>query len=209
MVAGHSLGEISALTVAGALSFEDGLKLVAKRAEAMQKACEANPSGMAAIIGMDDNQIIEVCEGIDSLVIAANFNSPGQVVISGTNEGVDEAVQKLSEAGAKRAIKLAVGGAFHSPLMEPARMELEKTLSKIEFKNPRCPVYQNVDGLPSANGEEIKEKLNVQMVSPVLWTKTIENMLKDKAGNFVESGPGKVLQGLIKKIDRKLECSSL
>ncbi len=202
MVAGHSLGEFSALVTSGALSFEDGLELVSKRAKAMQKACEQNPSAMAAIIGLEDNVIEQICNDIKEIVIPANYNCPGQVVISGTNKGIDEAIEKLSQAGAKRALKLNVSGAFHSSLMEPAKVELEEAINKATFVKPTCPVYQNYDAKPSENPAEIKEKLILQLNNPVRWTQTINNMIADGAESFTEVGPGKVLQGLIKKIDR-------
>jgi [acyl-carrier-protein] S-malonyltransferase len=203
MAAGHSLGEFSALVTARSLSFEDGLILVSRRAGAMQKACEQNPSTMAAILGLDDRIVEEVCSGIDAVVVAANYNSPGQIVISGSNDGIDQAVEALKAKGAKRALKLAVGGAFHSPLMEPARIELGKAIDSVKFNIPVCPVYQNVDGLPSTDPEIIKAKLVRQLTSPVLWTQTIKNMISGGATSFTEVGPGNVLQGLIKKIDKE------
>jgi [acyl-carrier-protein] S-malonyltransferase len=208
MVAGHSLGEFSALVANGALSFENGLKLVSARAMAMQKACELQPSTMAAIIGMEDKQVETVCEEIDEIVVAANYNSPGQIVISGSVPGIDAAVEKLSAMGAKRALKLAVGGAFHSPLMEPARVELEEAIQAAPFADPVCPVYQNVNALPSSDPSTIKANLVSQLTSPVRWTQTVQQMIADGASSFTEVGPGKVLQGLIKKVDRGMETRS-
>lgn len=209
MVAGHSLGEFSALVTSGVLSFEDGLELVSKRALAMQKACEQNPSAMAAIIGLEDKIIEEICDEIEETVIPANYNCPGQIVISGTNKGIDEAIEKLSKAGAKRALKLNVSGAFHSSLMEPAKIELEKAINKAHFVKPICPVYQNYDAKPSQDPEKIKDKLIGQLNNPVRWTQTIKNMIADGALSFTEVGPGKVLQGLIKKIDRNIPVYKL
>ena len=203
MTAGHSLGEFSALVAAGALSFEDGLKLVYARAMAMQKACEAAPSTMAAIIALADEKIEEICSQVTAeghVCVAANFNCPGQVVISGSIEGVNKACEKLKEAGAKRALPLNVSGAFHSPIMQPAKDELEAAIKTTEFQEPRCPVYQNVDGKPHTVPQEIKENLIAQLTAPVLWTKTIEQMVADGAEEFTEYGPGNVQQGLIKKI---------
>lgn len=208
MVAGHSLGEFSALVASGALSFQDGLRLVSQRANAMQKACEMQPSTMAAILGLEDHVVEEVCASIEGTVIAANYNCPGQVVISGTIEAVDLACEKLTEAGAKRAIKLNVGGAFHSPLMEPARLELQTAIQATEFCTPSCPVYQNVDALPYTDPVQIQENLISQLTSAVKWTQTVQNMLKDGVLSFVEVGPGNVLQGLVKKVDRKTPTSS-
>jgi len=208
MVAGHSLGEFSALVANRALSFEDGLSLVFKRAMAMQKACELESSTMAAIIGMEDSQVEKVCQEIDEIVVAANYNSPGQIVISGSVPGIDAAVEKLSALGAKRALKLAVGGAFHSPLMEPARVELEEAIQSAPFADPVCPVYQNVNALPSSDPETIKANLVAQLTSPVRWTQTVQQMIADGASSFTEVGPGKVLQGLIKKVDRGMETRS-
>ena len=199
MVAGHSLGEFSALTAAGALSFEDGLRLVAIRASAMQKACEIKPSTMAAIIGLSDDVVEKTCAEIDGIVVPANYNCPGQLVISGEIEAVDKACAVLKEAGAKRALRLAVGGAFHSPLMEPARVELAEAISRTVISTPVCPVYQNVDAQPSTDPAVIKEKLLKQLTSPVRWTQTVLNMHRDGASEFVELGPGAVLQGLIRK----------
>jgi len=208
MVAGHSLGEFSALVANGALSFEDGLMLVSKRALAMQKACEAEPSTMAAIIGMEDELVEKVCDEIPEIVVAANYNSPGQIVISGSIKGIDLAVVKLSDMGAKRALKLSVGGAFHSPLMEPARAELEEAIRVTPFSNPVCPVYQNVNALPSTDPDVIRKNLVDQLTSPVRWTQSVKNMIADGATSFIEVGPGKVLQGLIKKVDREMETGS-
>ena len=208
MVAGHSLGEFSALVANRALSFSDGLKLVFKRAMAMQKACEVQSSTMAAIIGMEDSQVEQVCEEIDEIVVAANYNSPGQIVISGSVPGIDAAVEKLSAMGAKRALKLAVGGAFHSPLMEPARAELEEAIRSAPFADPICPVYQNVSASPCDDPEFIKTNLVSQLTSPVRWTQTVQQMIADGATSFTEVGPGKVLQGLIKKVDRSMETQS-
>ena len=208
MVAGHSLGEFSALTANGALTFEDGLKLVSKRAMAMQKACEMTPSTMAAILGMDDQIVEEVCSSIEAIVVPANFNSPGQIVISGSNEGIDEAIELLKARGVKRAIKLAVGGAFHSPLMEPARAELESAILDTRFNNPVCPVYQNVNAQPSKDPGAIKNNLVAQLTSPVRWTQSILNMISDGADSFTEVGPGTVLQGLVKKINKDVISGS-
>lgn len=209
MVAGHSLGEFSALVAANALSFEDGLKLVSQRALAMQKACEIEPSTMAAIIGLEDSVVEEVCAAIDEVVVPANYNCPGQLVISGSIEGVDKACEELTKRGAKRALKLPVGGAFHSPLMEPARSELAEAIENIEIVKPICPIYQNVDALPTDDPAVIKENLIVQLTAPVRWTQTVQNMLKDGATSFTEVGPGRVLQGLVKKIDRSVEATSI
>lgn len=208
MVAGHSLGEFSALVAAGALSFEDGLTLVSKRAMAMQKACEINPSTMAAIIALPDNVVEEVCASIPGVVVPANYNCPGQLVISGSNEAIDAACAKLTEAGAKRALKLNVGGAFHSPLMEPARVELEAAIQAAPFKAPICPVYQNVDAKPHTDPAEIKTNLIAQLTAPVRWTQIVQNMIADGATSFTELGPGTVLQGLIKKVDRAAVATS-
>lgn len=199
MVAGHSLGEFSALVCAGAMSFEEGLRLVFARAMAMQKACEAHPSTMAAVLGIEDSKVEEICSKINGIVVPANYNCPGQLVISGTIEAVNEACTALKEAGAKRALVLPVGGAFHSPLMESARKELAEAIKKTSIKKPVCPIYQNVDALPEKNPEIIKEKLLMQLTSPVKWTQTIQNMHRDGATQFTELGPGSVLQGLIKK----------
>jgi len=202
MVAGHSLGEFSALVANKTLSFEDGLRLVSKRAQAMQKACELTPSTMAAILGLDDAIVEEVCAEISDVVVPANYNSPGQIVISGSNEGIDKAIVVLKTKGAKRALKLAVGGAFHSPVMEPARLELEEAIKNTFFNNPICPVYQNVSAKPSTDPEEIKSNLVLQLTSPVRWTQSVINMIAGGATSFVEVGPGNVLQGLIKKINK-------
>ena len=204
MVAGHSLGEFSALTAAGALCFEDGLKLVYARAMAMQKACEAKPSTMAAIIGMDDEIIERICAEVDGIVVPANYNSPGQVVISGEVEAVKEACAKLKEAGAKRALPLAVGVAFHSPLMEPARVELAEAIEATTFNKPVCPIYQNVDARPYTEAEDIKANLLKQLTSPVRWTQTVMNMIQDGMTEFAECGPGAVLTGLIGRIQKSL-----
>ena len=208
MAAGHSLGEFSALVAAGALGFEDGLKLVSKRAMAMQKACEQNPSTMAAIIALPDEKVEEICASVDGVVVPANYNCPGQLVISGTNEAIDEACAKLTAVGAKRALKLNVGGAFHSPLMEPARVELEAAIAAAPFAKPVCPVYQNVDAKPHTDPAEIRANLIAQLTSPVRWTQIVQNMLADGATSFTELGPGSVLQGLIKKVDRSAVCES-
>jgi [acyl-carrier-protein] S-malonyltransferase len=199
MVAGHSLGEFSALVAAGALSFEDGLKLVSLRAQAMQKCCEKTPGAMAAIIKLPDNVIEEICAGIPG-VVPANYNSPGQVVISGEDAGIEEACIKFKEAGAKRALKLAVSGAFHSPLMEPAREELAKAIEDTPIRAPFCPIYQNVSALPTTDPMVIKDNLLKQLTSPVRWTQSVQNMIADGATKFVELGPGTVLQGLVKRI---------
>jgi [acyl-carrier-protein] S-malonyltransferase len=209
MVAGHSLGELSALVANKTLAFEDGLKLVRRRAEAMQKACEANPSTMAAIIGLEDDVIEKTLEEIEGVVVAANFNTKGQVVISGEVAAIDTACDKLKEQGAKMAIKLAVGGAFHSPLMEPARAELAEAIAQTNFSNPICPVYQNVTASAVTDPSEIKENLNAQLTAPVRWTQTMHAMIAGGAQELIEVGPGKVLQGLIKKVDRKFPTSSL
>lgn len=208
MVAGHSLGEFSALVANSAISFEDGLLLVSKRAFAMQKACELSPSSMAAIIGLEDTVVEDVCRSVKGTVVPANYNSPGQVVISGSNEGIDEAILALKEKGAKMAVKLAVGGAFHSPLMKPAKIELEEAIKNTVFNKPICPVYQNVNGNPSSDPGEIKANLVAQLTSPVKWTLTIRNMVLNGASSFTEVGPGKVLQGLIKKIGRDIITES-
>ncbi|MBQ0082475.1 MAG: ACP S-malonyltransferase [bacterium] len=204
MVAGHSLGEFSALVVAGAVSFEDGLRLVLKRAMAMQKCCEKNPSTMAAVLGLADEVAEEVCRGISGIVVPANYNCPGQLVISGTNEAIDEACVKMKEAGAKRALKLAVGGAFHSPLMEDARVELAAAIEATTYHNPVCPVYQNVDALPHSVADEIKANSIAQLTSPVRWTASVQNMIADGATHFYEYGPGEVLRGLIRKINKEV-----
>lgn len=208
MVAGHSLGEFSALVAAGALSFEDGLRLVYARAMAMQKACEAEPSTMAAILGLDDDVVENTLKEIDEVVVPANYNSPGQLVISGSIKGIDIACEKLKEAGARRALPLKVGGAFHSPLMEPARLELAKAINNTLFKNPVCPIYQNVNAKAVTDAEEIKENLIAQLTSPVRWTQIVQNMIAGGATRFIEVGPGNVLQGLVKKVDREIETES-
>lgn len=207
MVAGHSLGEFSALVAAGALSFDDGLRLVSARAQAMQKACELKPSTMAAVLALPDEKVEEICAGIDGVVVCANYNCPGQIVISGEVEAIDAACEKMLAAGAKRALKLKVGGAFHSPCMEPARAELAAAIEHTEVKVPVCPVYQNVDALPHTDPAEIKANLVAQLTAPVRWTQTVKNMIADGATEFVELGPGKVLQGLVSKIDRAMAVS--
>lgn len=207
MVAGHSLGEFSALVAAGALTFEDGLKLVAARAQAMQKACELKPSTMAAVLALPDEKVEEICESVPGVVVCANYNCPGQLVISGEIEAIDAACEKLLAAGAKRALKLKVGGAFHSPCMEPARAELAEAIEKTEVSKPVCPVYQNVDAKPHTDPAEIKANLVAQLTAPVRWTQTVKNMIADGATEFVELGPGKVLQGLVMKIDRAMQVS--
>jgi [acyl-carrier-protein] S-malonyltransferase len=210
MTAGHSLGEFSALTTSGAISFEDGLKLVYQRAMAMQKACEATPSTMAAVLALDDNKVEEICASItDDIVVPANYNCPGQLVISGTIPGVTKACELLKVAGAKRALLLPVGGAFHSPLMEPARVELSKAIEATLFKNPMCPVYQNVNASPETEPENIKRNLIAQLTAPVRWTQTIQRMTADGATQYYEVGPGKVLQGLVKKISPAVEAMSI
>jgi [acyl-carrier-protein] S-malonyltransferase len=210
MVAGHSLGEFSALVANGTLSFEDGLKLVYKRALAMQKACEINPSTMAAVLGLEDEVVEKVCNEItDEVVVPANYNCPGQLVISGSNKGIEIACEKMKEAGAKRALPLPVGGAFHSPLMEPAREELAKAIKETKFNEPKCPVYQNVNAQGSIDVEAIKENLIAQLTAPVKWTQSVHQMVQDGASIFIESGPGKVLQGLVKKINRESEVDQL
>lgn len=207
-VAGHSLGEFSALVAADALSFEDGLRLVAKRAMAMQMCCEQQPGGMAAILAMEDEKVEQVCAEIDGVVVAANYNCPGQLVISGADEAVDAACLKLKEAGAKRALRLPVGGAFHSPLMEPARAELARAIEEVEFHNPVCPIYQNVDAAPHTDAAEIKANLIAQLTAPVRWTQIVKNMIADGVEEFTELGPGNVLQGLIKKCDANAKVES-
>ena len=208
MVAGHSLGEFSALVANRALSFTDGLTLVSKRAMAMQKACEIKPSTMAAILGLDDEIVEIVCSEIPGIVVPANYNSPGQIVISGSVESIDAAIELLKEKGAKRALKLSVSGAFHSPLMEPARRELEEAIGATMFSKPVCPVFQNVNASPSTDPEAIKANLVAQLTSPVRWTQTVRNMISAGATSFTEVGPGTVLQGLIKKVDREIEAVS-
>ncbi|MFO7369999.1 MAG: ACP S-malonyltransferase [Bacteroidales bacterium] len=209
MTAGHSLGEFSALVAAEALSFENGLKLVSQRAMAMQKACELQPSTMAAILGLDDEVVEKACSEIQAVVVPANYNSPGQIVISGSIEGIDQAIEKLTAAGAKRALKLSVGGAFHSPIMEPARLDLEKAIDMAVISKPRCPVYQNVTAKPTTDPAVIRENIKKQLTAPVKWTQTVKNMLADGASQFYEVGPGAVLQGLIKKVDRAVAAESV
>jgi [acyl-carrier-protein] S-malonyltransferase len=209
MVAGHSLGEFSALVANKALSFADGLKLVHERAMAMQRACEINPSTMAAILGLDDHIVEEVCASIDEVVVAANYNCPGQLVISGSLKGIEIACEKLKAAGAKRALPLPVGGAFHSPLMQPAREELAAAIQATGFNTPVCPVYQNVNAMPSSDVTVIRKNLIDQLTAPVRWTQSVQNMVRDGATDFIECGPGKVLQGLVKKISPGMEVSSL
>jgi len=208
MVAGHSLGEFSALVSAGALTFEDGLKLVAARANAMQKACLIQPSTMAAILGLDDYTVEDICQRISEVVVPANYNCPGQLVISGTIEGVDKACELMTEAGAKRALKLNVGGAFHSPLMEAARVELQQAIEATRISEPICPIYQNIDAKPYRDVASIKHNLTAQLTGAVRWTQTVEHMLEDGATSFIEVGPGNVLQGLVKKVNRTVETSS-
>ena len=212
MVAGHSLGEFSALVAAGALSFEDGLKLVYARAMAMQKACEAAPSTMAAIIGLPDERVEEICAEVNKeghVCVPANFNCPGQLVISGNVEAINEACEKLKAAGAKRALPLKVGGAFHSPLMQPAKDELQAAIEKTEFSTPKCPVYQNVDGMPHTDPAEIKANLIAQLTSSVKWTKCVQSMIADGADDFTECGPGKALQGMIGRIDKNVAAHGI
>lgn len=208
MVAGHSLGEFSALVANAVLSFEDGLKLVSQRAQAMQKACEAEPSTMAAVLGLEDEMVEAVCAETEGIVVAANYNCPGQLVISGEYKAVELACENLKERGARRAMILPVGGAFHSPLMEPARKDLAAAIENSNFNNPICPVYQNVSTFAVNDPEEIKKNLVFQLTAPVKWTQSVQNMIKDGAKEFIEVGPGKVLQGLVKKIDRNMETSS-
>lgn len=209
MVAGHSLGEFSALVAAGALSFEEGLRLVSKRAHAMQKACEAEPSTMAAVLALPDEKVEALCAEVDGIVAPANYNCPGQVVISGAVDAVDAACEKMKGAGAKRALRLKVGGAFHSPLMEPARAELAEAIATAEFHTPVCPVYQNVDAKPHTDPAEIKENLIKQLTAPVRWTQDVQAMIADGADEFIELGPGKVLQGLVSKINKEVAVSGL
>lgn len=208
MVAGHSLGEFSALVAANALSFEDGLRLVIARANAMQKACELQPSTMAAILGLTDEVVEEVCAGIEAVVVPANYNCPGQLVISGSIEGIDEACEKLTAAGAKRALKLNVGGAFHSPLMEPAKVELQAAIEATTIASPICPIYQNVNAMPTTDPTTIKANLIAQLTGAVRWTQTATHMIGDGGTEFVEVGPGNVLQGLVKKVSREVQTSS-
>ncbi|MBQ2045687.1 MAG: ACP S-malonyltransferase [Muribaculaceae bacterium] len=207
MTAGHSLGEFSALVAAGALNFEDGLRLVSARAQAMQKACELNPSTMAAVLALPDEKVEEICAGIEGVVVCANYNCPGQLVISGEEAAIDAACAQLLAAGAKRALKLKVGGGFHSPCMEPARAELAQAIENTTFATPVCPVYQNVDAKPHTDPEEIKANLVAQLTAPVRWTQSVQNMVADGATEFVELGPGKVLQGLVAKISREVAVS--
>ncbi|NHB69476.1 ACP S-malonyltransferase [Perlabentimonas gracilis] len=209
MIAGHSLGEFSALVASGALSFEDGLVLVSKRAMAMQKACEKEPSTMAAILGLEDEVVEKICAEIDAVVVPANYNSPGQLVISGSIAGINIACEKMKEAGAKRALPLKVGGAFHSPLMEPARVELAQAIESTTFNAPLCAIYQNVDAKAYTSPEEIKQNLIAQLTSPVRWTQTMLNMIGNGASSFTELGPGNVLQGLVKKVNKDVEASSI
>lgn len=209
MAAGHSLGEFSALVATGALSFEEGLKLVSKRALAMQRACEINPSTMAAVLALPDETVERICAETEGVVVPANYNCPGQLVISGSNESIDKACEALKAAGAKRAMKLAVGGAFHSPLMEPAREELSKAIEEAVITAPMCPVYQNVDALPHTDPAEIKANLIAQLTAPVRWTQSVRNMVADGASSFTELGPGKVLQGLVGKIAPGVEATSI
>lgn len=212
MMAGHSLGEFSALVVAGALSFEDGLRLVAARANAMQEACEANPGTMAAIIGLPDEKVEEVCSSIrkeGKVVVAANYNCPGQLVISGDKEGISVACEKLKATGAKRALPLKVGGAFHSPLMQMAKDKLQKAIEETTFATPKCPVYQNVDGKPHTDAEEIKRNLIAQLTSSVRWTSSVQNMIADGADDFTECGPGKALQGMIARISKEVSAHGI
>ncbi len=208
MVAGHSLGEFSALVACEALSFEDALVLVSKRAMAMQKACEAEPSTMAAIVGLADEIVEETCSEINAIVVPANYNCPGQLVISGSKQGIELAIVALKEKGAKRALPLQVGGAFHSPLMTPAKVELEAAINATNFGAAKCPIYQNVTGQSTTDSKVIKENLIAQLVSPVKWTQIMKNMIADGANNFTEVGPGKVLQGLVKKVNRKMPVAS-
>ena len=209
MVAGHSLGEFSALVAAGALSFEDGLRLVHARAMAMQKCCEAVPGTMAAIIGLPDEKVEEICEAVDGVVVAANYNCPGQLVISGEKEAINAACEKMKEAGAKRALPLPVSGAFHSPLMQPAKEELQAAIETTEFKTPTCPVYQNFDAQPHTDAAEIKANLIAQLTGSVRWTKSVQNMIADGADDFTECGPGKALQGMIGRIDKNVAAHGI
>ncbi len=205
MVAGHSLGEFSALVASRALTYDDGLRLVARRAEAMQRACDMNPSSMAAVLGLDDEIVEEICASIDDVVVPANYNCPGQLVISGTTAAVTLACEKLKAAGARRVMMLPVGGAFHSPLMEPARQELAEAIASAEFSRPVCPIYQNVNALPSVSEDDIRRNLIAQLTAPVRWTQSVQNMVKDGARQFFECGPGQVLQGLVRKIAPDVE----
>ena len=208
MVAGHSLGELSALVANKVLSFEDGLKLVSQRAQAMQKACELEPSTMAAVLGLEDEMVESVCSETEGIVVAANYNCPGQLVISGAYDAVEKACENLKERGARRAMILPVGGAFHSPLMEPARKDLATAIENTNFGNPSCPIYQNVSTFAVTDPADIKKNLVFQLTAPVKWTQSVQNMIKDGASEFIEVGPGKVLQGLVKKIDRGMQTSS-
>jgi [acyl-carrier-protein] S-malonyltransferase len=208
MVAGHSLGEFSSLVAAGALSFEDGLTLVSQRALAMQKACEIAPSTMAAVLGLEDKVVEDICDSIEGIVVAANYNCPGQLVISGETSAVEAACEALKAAGAKRALMLPVGGAFHSPMMEPAREELAAAIENTTFKNPVCPVYQNVPAIAVSDATEIKKNLIIQLTAPVKWTQSVQNMIADGATEFIEVGPGNVLQGLVKKINKDAQTSA-
>lgn len=208
MVAGHSLGEFSALVANGVLNFEDGLKLVSQRALAMQKACELQPSTMAAVLGLDDERVEEICKATPGIVVAANYNCPGQLVISGEVSAIETACERMKEAGARRALILPVGGAFHSPLMEPAREELATAIEKTSFNTATCPIYQNVTTYAISDSDEIKKNLISQLTAPVKWTQSVQNMIKDGANHFTEVGPGKVLQGLVKKINRDMETTS-
>lgn len=209
MVAGHSLGEFSALVANGALSYEDGLSLVSKRAQAMQKACELQESTMAAVLALEDNVVEKICGDVTGVVVAANYNCPGQLVISGEVSAVQTACERLTEAGARRALVLPVGGAFHSPLMEPAREELAQAIENTTFSEPKCPVYQNVDAKGYSDIADIKNNLVLQLTSPVRWTQTVQNMIAAGADSFTECGPGKVLQGLVKKVDRQMEVAGI
>lgn len=208
MVAGHSLGEFSALAATGAFSFEDGLRLVSARANAMQRACEIQPSTMAAVLGLDDFTVEDICQLITDVVVPANYNCPGQLVISGTIAGIDQACEKLTAAGAKRVLKLNVGGAFHSPLMEAGRVELQNAILQIDIKSPICPIYQNISAKPTQDSEIIKNNLIAQLTGPVKWTQTVQHMLQDGATSFTEVGPGNVLQGLVKKVNRAVTTES-
>lgn len=208
MVAGHSLGEFSSLVASGALSFEDGLRLVAARANAMQKACEIQPGTMAAVLALDDFTVEDICHQVSEVVVPANYNCPGQLVISGSIAGIDAACEKMLAAGAKRALKLNVGGAFHSPLMEAARVELQDAILQTQFNTPVCPVYQNIDAKPHTDVEEIKKNLIAQLTGPVRWTQTVEQMLRNGATSFTEVGPGKVLQGLVKKVNKEVPTAA-
>ena len=209
LVAGHSLGEFSALVANGVLSFQDGLKLVSKRAQAMQKACESAPGTMAAVLGLEDAMVEKICSAINEVVVPANYNCPGQLVISGSLSAVEKACEQLTEAGARRALILPVGGAFHSPLMEPAREELEAAINQVEFRSPICPIVQNVDAQPHTDIAEIKENLIAQLTAPVRWTQSVEKMVSLGATNFIETGPGKVLQGLVRKIHSEAAVGQL